>query len=997
MQWPLQYSKENNMNFNQQQQGFNMSPGGVPHGNMPAYPDAPVGAAMQPYLPVMAAKLYMDMSTRGTQYTNVMAQQYASNGYINHLFEDALVMLANLVEYSMFAYGRQFTEVIDSAVVDCNNALLENQHRSNSQLQSIRLTEEEKTRYRAAKSKMDSLRTKISEFLKRKDTNMNQPYVQPNQGGFNNQAVTQPSWNNQPQGQMQAPQMQSQGWGQPPLTPQQQQYLMQQQAAQAAHAHQQQQQMMYQQQLQQQNMQSQGWGQPQGQTQPGWGQNQAQSRGQDFINRVHQRITQPQGFNNNPFNGNAGMQQGWAPQPTNQFQGNMQGVMFDQYGRPMAPPNFNQPNQMGNLAVSGNQMQHQHQAPRASSFTSGFNPMPTIDESKLNQPSNPVINNSNVDPFARNSQIMQQHNQSSQTHAPVEATGNTNASFTQGASFSQPTQPNPSTSDMVTYEKRVRAEAERLGLPSHGSSLSYLEEAISTINPSNGFISKKNAYSEVKGFTNTGTPSGAYDGNQPYDDVVDVYNVPGGVTSESFATQMRNAFANKSDKTISKQANGRYEVINPTLLQAITNDNPGVGIDDVDVRRYKNNPPYDFAELNMEGNWVIPFDRYDDVKDKGLFQVPALYPVYSRDGFYVVTPEGSIIDFFSKPKTGKDLDMEFALHDDSRFFNALTKQDLKVVPNEAAMIETFVNLQTQQKVSDVVKGLESEAGVIEGDNTKLIINKTIELEEQVNGNISGDDYHGIGYSALYSELNDDEISWADINLRYKHVHFYPWDTDAKDMKVLRKLRYKEDYTEIAEILMEINEASNIPDAWFTRLNDVATRYVNYVIATQFPLGEYDTFHIDSFCLDITDAIQEMEELGYGEAFLETAARLTNTLLYVWDNTNPAYTNYMHMKDVEVDENEELSDENNCPGIGIVRDISVIPLHSRDIPLHTSKDKCLLTKQGFTKLWEIAKERIENRDARTTEIVIVTRDNRHMYINETFVPDVYSITKKSLLD
>lgn len=992
MQWPLQYSKENNMNFNQQQQGFNMSPGGVPHGNMPAYPDAPVGAAMQPYLPVMAAKLYMDMSSRGTQYTSVMAQQYASNGYINHLFEDALVMLANLVEYSMFAYGRQFAEVIDSAVVDCNNALLENQHRSNPQLQSIRLTEEEKTRYRAAKSKMDSLRTKISEYLKRKDINMNQPYVQPQQSGFNNQAVTQPQWNNQMQGQMQ-PQFQGQQ-----MSPQQQQYMMQQQAAQAAYAQQQQQQMMYQQQLQQQQMQQQTWGQ-QGQQQQGWGQQGAQSRGQDFINRVQQRISQPQGFNNNPFNGNPGMQQGWAPQPTNQFQGNMQGVMFDQYGRPMQQQNFNQPNQMGNLAVNGNQMQQQHQAPRASSFTSGFNPMPTIDESKLNQPSQAVTNNNNnnTDPFARNSQIMQQHAQSSQQQAPVESTGNTNASFTQGASFSQPTQPIPSTNDIVNYEKRVRAEAEKLGLPGHGSSLSYLEEAISIMNPSNGFISTKNAYSEVKGFSNVGKPSGAYDGQQPFDDLVDVYTVSGGVTSESFATQMRDAFASKSDKTISKQANGRYEVINPTLLQAITNDNPGVNVNDVDVRRYKNNAPYDFAELNMNGEWVIPFNRYDDVKDKGLFQVPALYPVYSRDGFYVVTPEGSIIDFFSKPKTGKDLDMEFALHDDSRFFNALTKQDLKVVPNETAMLETFVNLQTQQKVSDVIKSLESEAGVVEGDSTKLIINKTIELEEQVNGNISGDDYHGIGYSALYAELDDEDIRCTDINLRYKHVHFYPWNTDVKDMKVLRKLRYKEDYTEIAEILMEINEASNIPDAWFTRLNDVATRYVNHVIATQFPLGEFDTFHIDSFCLDITDAIQEMEELGYGEQFLETAARLTNTLLYVWDDTNPTYSDYMHMQEFEVNEDEELSDTSSCPGIGIIRDISVIPLHSRDIPLHTSKDKCLLTKQGFTKLWEIAKERIENRDARTTEIVIVTRDNRHMYINETFVPDVYSITKKSLLD
>ena len=140
----------------------------------------------------------------------------------------------------------------------------------------------------------------------------------------------------------------------------------------------------------------------------------------------------------------------------------------------------------------------------------------------------------------------------------------------------------------------------------------------------------------------------------------------------------------------------------------------------------------------------------------------------------------------------------------------------------------------------------------------------------------------------------------------------------------------------------------------------------------------------------------MEKLGYGESFEATAKRLTNTLLYVWDNTNPMFANYFPELDEDSDNDDDDSSKVSTAGFGIVRDVTVIPLHSRNLPLYSQKDKCLLTEQGFSKLWEIARDRMVNRDPRVTETIIVTSDNRHMYISETAVENVYAITKRSIL-
>lgn len=966
------------MSYNQHQQGFSHNPGGVPQGNTPTFPNVPVGPAMQPYLAIMSAKIYNDMISRGTQYTSYMADLYSQNGYNNELFVEILTIVSEYAEYSMAAYNKDFNSVIDSVVQDSNNLFLENHYRRNPSKIPVPVTQQENIRYQAAKTKMATLRQKISQFISQRTNQMNQPY--PQQQGYQQQnngnyaaPVQQPQYNQPPQQQWQQPQQQ---WGQTQMSPQQQQWQQQQ---------------MQQQQPQQQ------WGQPQNQP---YNAGRPQ-QGNDFAARVAQRMQQ--GYQ--PQQPQYHQQQAWNPQPNMQRQPQF---MVDQYGNQVQvmpqqqmyqqQPQYPQQGHHGQFAVSSNQaQQHHYTPPRSTSLSnSGYDPMPQVDESKLKASNT----KQHSDPFAHNSQIMADRKQFSpnpvspqQDQAP---NGNSNP-FTQGASYSEPAKPIPSNTAIQEYENKVRRKADSLGLPHKGASLSYLEELIGVLDPKNGFIDSKNAYSEQKSFTKHGTPDGHYGKVEDVfaDANISVYTDKSDMTSDSFATQMRNQMASKSDKQMLKQADGSWQLVSNDLINAFQQEFPNIDINTVDIQRYKDNPPYEFAVMNLKGEWIVPASYHGNIKTKGWFTKPAMYPVHTYLGFYIVDQEGVIIDFFSRPKTTKESEVDFELHDDSKFFTPLSPQDLKVVPDEAKLLETFANLQIQQKVSEVLSDIEKQAGVIDGEDAALIINKTIVIEDQVNGELLGDDYYTRAYNALHREMGDVVFETADVSFRYKHVHMYPWLAKGSDMTAVRKLRYKDNYLDIAKVLADISETEGMTQSWFTRLNDVATRYVNHVIETQFPLNDNDFFFIKSFCLEVKDAVEEMDRLGYGNEFNKTAKRLTDSLLYAWDNTNPVFVDYFDDELMEIDDG--VSSEVSIAGFGIVRDVSVIPLHSRDVPLHAEKEKCLLTEHGFNNLWKVAKERIDNRDARTSEIVIVTSDNRHMYLSETAVDGVYAITKKSLFE
>lgn len=917
------------MYYNQQQQGFNQNPGGVPYGNAPAHPNINVGPVIQPYLPVITAKLYNDLMSRNTQYTQHMAQLYGQNGYNNEILAEVITMVAEYAEYLMASSNRSFEQVIDEVVQDCNTAVLENHYRTNPTKIPVPVTQAEAIRQQAIRSKMSALRPKILEYLKRRENNnmnqYNQPqhqtgmYPLPQQGGM------------YPQQQMMTP-MQAQ---------EHQHRLMQQQ--------QYQQQLMQQQQSQQ--YQGQYMNQSQAPQQPG---------GSAFAQSVMRKTQQASQAYQPQFGGQMMSPQMQQPQGFNGHPGFQPGY-----------PQTHSNNHPGQFATNTNQMQQLHQQPAPSTklARSGYDPMPMIDQTQLKVNTTPPARTQQPqDPFEYNSQFM----------AAKRAVNIT------------PPQP-PKMSD---YEIKVRQLADRMGLPPNGSSLDYLEDAINRMDPSNGVISKRSAYAEIDRTAKPVEPAGPYARDIDLDDESIQVTQVAGDASDNFATRIRDQIAAQSDKQFVRQADGSYITVSKTMAQQFQQDRPGQDINQTDLKAYKAEraAPYPFATLNLNGEWVVPSERYDDIKHKGIFVVPATYLLYCTTGHYIVDDNGKIVDFFSRPVNKKEEDMDMDLHDDTRFFTPMTTRDAKNKMDEDKLLTTFAKLQVEQKVEQVIQEIEEMGDVLNVDDDVMVVDKTIIFDEQVNGNLLGDDYYTIAYNRLREETEGIKYTSENLAFRYVHAHMYPWNLKGSDLATAKSLRYKEDYEGILEVLTALSDDDAFPASWFNLLNDTATKYVNNVIKTRYPLDDDETFYIKSFCLDIDSAIEEMKLFGYEKDFRSTARKLSQTLLYSWLNGNTVYDNYFGE-----DSDDSDSDSASAASFGILRDITIVPLHSRDIPLYTQKSKCLLTEHGFKPLWEIARDRVQNKNTNVSEIVIVTSDNRHMYINETITPGIYMLTSKSVIE
>lgn len=944
------------MQYNQSQQGFNQNPGGVPHGNSPTHPNVYVGEVMQQYVPVITAKLYNDMVQRNTAYTQHMAQLYSQNGYNNELLAEAIAIVADYAEYMMVTTNRDFNSIIDGVIQDSNTGVLEHHYRVNPNKIPVPVTQAEVIRQQAIRSKLAGLRPKINEFKAKRENKVNQNFNQNQMGNF-----PMPSANgNYPQ--------------QNNMSPQQLQ-----QHQQALHEQAMYQQALYQQQLY--NQQQQQYPNQQAPQQPG---------SSAFAQRVNQNMARqqqpyPQQFQQN-FNQNPQWQQPHPQQfqqPNQQWQQPNQGGMYPgQQQNPFASQqNFQRRNNVGAFATNSNTMQQlqqpQQNGPTKLSASTGYDPMPSIDESQLN---NKQPQKAPVDPFEFNAQFIA----SKQHHAPQQTQ-------------SQPQQPRPNGND--NYERNVRLHANKLGLPGNDASLSYLEDAINQVDPSNGIISKKNAYSEINRNAQPVKPTGAYATNNEIDYNAVKVDTRAGSDSDLFATQMRDAMAGESDKMFVKSGN-TYITVSKDVQDAFKQEFPDVDINTADMKRYihERNAPYPFAEKNLNGEWVVHVSDYDKIEHKGWFTHPALYPVISRVGYYVVDSSGAIIDFYSRPKTSKDTEMDFKLHDDSKFFAPMTRLDNKEAADEAQMLKAFANLQVEQKVEEIIHDIESRADVLDVNEKVMVVDKTVVFDEQVNGSLLGDDYYTIGYNMLKRKMDGVEYTPRNLAFRYLHAHLYPWYVKDSDLEIVKGLRYKETYEGILEIMNKLNEQSGFPASWFTRLNDSATRFVNDIVKNRYPLDASELFTISSFCLDIDAAVEEMEILGYGDDFNKTAKQLAQTLLYAWMNTNAVYQNYFGEDEDDDNENNEQGDsKRSYASFGILRDVTIVPLHSRDIPLYSVKNQCLLTEHGFEALWKVARDRMLNKDRNIAEVVLVTTDNRHMYISETATDGIYTITNKSVFE
>lgn len=921
------------MHYNQQQQGFGQNPGGVAYGGAPTHPPVNVSPEMQQYVTVITAKLYNDMVQRGTQYTNFMAAHYAQNGFNNEQMATAIQAASEYAEYMMSKHGGNFNSIIDIVVQDCNSLMLETHLRNNPNSIPVPVTQNEMIRYQAIRSRMAAIRQEIGNFLSQREQRMSNNMAH-QQGQFPMHTGNSGLYPNQNQ-----------------MSQQQMQYYQQQQAQLDQQA--------YQQQLLQQQRQNNAYGHQQsfGQQPPP---QHYQQQFQQSNPHMQQHNQQGSGF-------------GFPPAQAGMYNGMVNPHMQQQMNQGFQ----NRGGNMGAFATSSQQLQqmHNNQSPPPGRLPSHgtYDPMPMVDNSQLERPSKPQMTTIDTNPAPRK-----------ETHLPP----GFNNHLPQGTPINKTA--DDKARARVTYVRQVYAKADELGLPTQDVSLSLLEDSIVRMDPNNGIIDRRNAYSEVNRNARPVQPDGPYSRNLPIDQSVRKEVVP---PSQSFANKVQNDMkaTEQSDKLFIKQPDDQYLTVTKSMQEDFHKRYPGQDIYKADIKAALNteNTPYPFAKRNMKGEWIVSTTHFKDITSKGGFIYNVAYPRNTHEGFYVVDDNGTIIDFYIRPLNSSEDNMDFAMHDDTKFFTPMSKQDVGVTEDNQKLLDTFSKLQNEKRIEEVIRDIESQSDVLSVDEDKLVVDQTIVFDEQTNGNYVGDDYCAIAKVLLEHHMGDIKYDTKNVAYRYIHAHLYDWGTTEESLAIVRKFRYKDNYKDILAVLEAMAESEDVPSSWFTRLNQLATNYVNNVIKTQFTDEAITSKHMRSFTLDCEDALQLMDNHGYAEKFNATAKELAQTLLYPWLNNSRVYEDYYGETN-----DDESSTEVNDATFGILRDITVIPLHSRYVPIQSETGSCLLTEHGFTSLWAIAKDRIDNKNANVSEVIIVTSDNRAMYISKSAIDGVYVLSTTS---
>ena len=964
-------------NYSHIQQGFTGS-GGVPYNGMPTLPQIVSSSKMDEHLPAIASAIYADMNRRNTKITTYLANAMGCNTFHNETFTLALQLSADYVEYLLGAKMMPLPQAINTAVPLVNDFICYNYIAQAPNARDM-ASQNELSTYSVAAEKIKSLKPEIKNYLTRGNTTMypqqqypqqgfpmQQPYPQqgypqqPFPGQFPGQQFPQQGYQGNPAGSglLQralarggiglAPQSQQQYQGQPQMgIPQQfpqqgfpmgQPGFPQQQFPQQGYN-------PAMQQMQTAQAVQQAWGQPQQQYNPGFPQ-------QQFPQQQYQGN---RGYNPAMFATNTPTQN-----PVSSPRAPVQGY-------PSSVQNA------GNIWTANpnlikSQQQEQQMVTRPAS-------QPYVpDMSGVTRPQQPVQPSQSTQ-----SRPVQQAPNFSQQVAPKPQGQQT---------YGYQPQPSPPGTlvvdpELTRYEQRVRAFAKEKGLPWNDQSVEALEWAITNMYPDNGFIDPNNPYR----LRCMPKPTGSV---QPMTNRQEVNQFINRTTDDDLK-----AMAAQSKGELVKNAKGEYvwlkEAGNPA--SAVTGINFSSAPEAIRNHVSGGRPqPYPFAKLNSKGEWFITEKEFYTLP---LAKRPMPYDgtigkCMMRDLYFIVDDNGVVTKDFSvvKPEYQsqyEDLIMNKEQHNYTRFFNALTPRDNVEEIDYNKAIEAFANAQTQTKVKELIETLEADSNAVKENGVLQITGTGLQSTNIVVGETLGDDYVSHAYTTV-ADLVDDKAEVDNCTIRYVHANLNKQLQIDELAKVAKGLNTCTKWKEIVNVLNEMSEFDNTGIA--TILNERATNYVNNMLISMFNIYPTD-FYMESFHLDILDVEEEMEKRGLDTQFNKLVTKMVASVLYCFDRNSNLFKEVLG-----TDENDEYSE---LVTFGIVRDVTVLPIHSNLIALDSNKKRAVVTEGSAPQLYTLIKKTVDSAHPRSAEIILVTSDNRVMYVNRTANSNSFAVTQHSVLE
>lgn len=946
------------------QQGYTGS-GGVPYNGMPTLPPIVTSKRMEEHLPAIASMIYADMNRRNTQVTTYLTSAMAVNTYHNETFTLALQLSVDYVEYLTGAKMLPLPQAINTAVPLVNDYICFNYV---SQAPNARqmASQQELSTYSVAAEKIKSLKPEIKNYLTRGDTNVypqypNQGYPMPAQypqAGYPTQG--QPPVGVIPHGYPQ--QYPQPGFPSNPNNPNGANALLTRALARS------------------------GIGpapQPVPQPAPGYYPGQPpvgvvpHGYPQQYPNQGYPQQGFPPGYNPTMQTAQA-VQQAWGQPQYNQGYNPAAFAAPTPTQNPVGmqrPPVQNYPNSVqnsGNIWTANPNMMTS--APQQQPLTSRPVSQPYVpDMSAVARPQQPTQPTQPVQPKPVQQPVAQPAPNFSH-HIQQRTPGYQPAPSPAGTLMVDP--------ELTRYEQRVREFAKQKGLPWNEQSIEALEWAITNMYPDNGFIDPNNPY-RLRSMPNA----------QPVKPLASQQEVSQYI--QRTATDDLREMASKSKGELVKQPNGDY-----VWLKEAGNPNSAVNYVSVTsqpeaIRNHFSNgkePPYPFAKLNSKGEWFINEAEFNKLpKDKRPMPYDgAIARCLMRDIYFIVDDNGVVQNDFSSIKPEYQQEYEELLmnkeqHDYTRFFSQQTARDAVTEIDYTKAIEAFASAQTQSKVDELIAELEADSNAVKENGVLQISDRTLQSPRIVSGEILGDDYVAQAQTIL-DEYVENKAEVTNCAVRFVHANLSGNLQTGELAQVARGLINCTTWKQIIDVINELDSFANTGIA--TVLNQRATNYINQQLISMFNIYPTD-FYMESFLLDILDVEEEMESRELATEFNKLATKLVLSLLYCFDSESNLFKSVIGEMEVE--------DGTVLTSFGIVRDVTVLPIHSSFISLNSEKRRAVVTEGSAPQLYELIKKTLDTAHPRAAEVLLVTNDNRIMYVNRTANSKAFAVTQNSVLE
>ena len=365
---------------------------------------------------------------------------------------------------------------------------------------------------------------------------------------------------------------------------------------------------------------------------------------------------------------------------------------------------------------------------------------------------------------------------------------------------------------------------------------------------------------------------------------------------------------------------------------------------------------------------IIEANKWNMKGRNSPYTVVPVFPM-TVDGYFTLKSSGDITGVISLPKKEEDMDRQ--RHDVSKFFKSWGSKTREA--NHKATSKALGDLQNQAVITQLEKEIADKYDFSKLEEYPNIDASLLYVVKDITTYELHEDFVSTGKQLLLDEIGEEHIKEMfgenvdNIPINYSAVSFYGWSLTGDAATKAMELKGLRSFTAIKNKLYELE--SVVSDSILHELDLLATNWVNEYI--QYTLG-VEQWNIDSFMLDIDDLITELATtLGITTAFTNAASKLVESALCPLNN-----------KDPDIRALTGLSEDGPFTvKFGKLSNITLLQIDSDELAIFLEGCSGSVTHDSWSSLAMAINIINTLAKPNTAETILVTRDNRKVYVTE----------------